>query len=105
MKTNLITYCKQHKLLLGGALALWLLLCLICTPVYTTVTLTFAQDPSGEYITTVYAGPRQHVRPADAKSRVINSGTARISFLDLSYGSHCSLSESIPWIGHMTTAA
>lgn len=96
MKTNLITYCKQHKLLLGGALALWLLLCLICTPVYTTVTLTFAQDPSGEYITTVYAGPRQHVRPADAKSRVINSGTARISFLDLSYGSHCSLKRIDP---------
>lgn len=96
MKNNLFTYCKQHKLLLGGALVIWLLLCMVLTPVYTTVTLNFAEDPSGEYITTVYAGPRQHVRPSDAKSRVINSGAARISFFDIRYGNHCSLKRIDP---------
>lgn len=90
---------RQRKLFLGCALFVWLLACLIVTPVYTTVTIKFAEDPSGEYITTVYAGPRQHVRPEDAKSRVINSGTARISFLDVRYGSHCSLKRIDPLDG------
>lgn len=87
---------KWHRFLLGGALILWLLVCIVLIPVYTTVTLDFAEDPSGEYITTVYAGPRSHVRASDAKSRVINSGTARISFLDVHYGKHCSLKRIDP---------
>ena len=79
-----------------GAIALWFLFCIAVTPVYTTVTMEFAEDPRGEVITTVYAGPRQHVRPSDAKSRVVNSGTARISFLDVRYGNHCSLKRIDP---------
>lgn len=96
MKKKWFDCSKQHKLLLGGALVLWLLACLVLTPVYTTVTLDFAEDPSGEYITTVYAGPRSHVRVSDAKSRVIDSGAARISFLDVRYGKHCSLKRIDP---------
>lgn len=96
MKKKWYNCSKQYKLLLGGALVLWLLVCILLTPVYTTVTLDFADDPSGEYITTVYAGPRSHVRASDAKSRVINSGTARISFLDVRYGKHCALKRIDP---------
>lgn len=96
MKKKWFDCSKQHKLLLGGALVLWLLVCIVLTPIYTTVTLDFAEDPSGEYITTVYAGPRSHVRASDAKSRVIDSGTARISFLDVRYGKHCSLKRIDP---------
>ncbi len=87
---------KRLGLVMGGAVFLWLLVCVVLTPIYTTVTLSFAEDPSGEYITTVYAGPREHVRPSDAKSRVINSGTAQISFLEVRYGSHCSLKRIDP---------
>ena len=32
--------------LAGAAALVWLILCLIVTPVYTTVTLTFAEDPA-----------------------------------------------------------
>ena len=80
----------------GGALVLLFLFCLLVTPVYTTVTMTFAEDPSGEVITTVYSGPRTNVSASDAKSRVVNSGVARISFLDLKYGRHCSLKRIDP---------
>ena len=96
MKKNQFINYKQHKLLLGGAMVIWLLLCMVFTPIYTTVTLELAEDPSGEYITTIYAGPRENIRPSDAKSRVINSGTARISFLDVRYGGHCSLKRIDP---------
>ena len=82
---------------LAGAAALaWLILCLIVTPVYTTVTLTFAEDPSGEVITTVFAGPGENVTSSDARSRVVNSAVARISWLDLKYGKHCSLKRVDP---------
>ena len=80
----------------GGALVLLFLFCLLVTPVYTTITMTFAEDPSGEVITTVYSGPRTNVSASDAKSRVVNSGVARISFLDLKYGRHCSLKRIDP---------
>lgn len=86
---------KQNRYILA-AIVLWLLVCALLTPVHTTVTLEFAEDPSGEFVTTVYAGPRQHVRPSDARSRVINYGTARISFLDVRYGKHCSLKRIDP---------
>lgn len=99
MKKIPVIQGRQAKLLLGCALLAWLLVCIAVTPVYTTITISFAEDPSGEYITTVYAGPRQHVRPEDAKSRVINSGTARISYLDVRYGAHCSLKRIDPLDG------
>ncbi len=86
---------KQNKYILA-ALLLWFLLCIFLTPVYTTVTMELKEDPSGEFVTTVYAGPRQHVRPSDARSRVINYGTARISFWDVRYGKHCSLKRIDP---------
>ena len=61
MKKNQFINYKQHKLLLGGAMVIWLLLCMVFTPIYTTVTLELAEDPSGEYITTIYAGPREKI--------------------------------------------
>ena len=88
---------KQNKQkLFVAAAVLWLLVCMLVTPVYTTVTLTFAEDPAGEVITTVYAGPRNNISPSDARSRVVNSGVARISWLDFQYGSHCSLKRIDP---------
>lgn len=87
---------KKYRIFVLGGILFWFLSCMIVTPVYTTVTLEFAEDPRGEVITTVYAGPRQHVRPSDARSRVVNSGTARISFLDVRYGTHCSLKRIDP---------
>lgn len=89
---------KEKKRIWGlGAIVIgWLLLCILLTPVYTTVTLTFAEDPSGEVITTIYAGARTNVSPSDARSRVVNGGIARISFLDIQYGSHCSLKRIDP---------
>lgn len=68
---------RNRKWVLAGAAALlWLLICLLVTPVYTTVTLTYAEDPSGEVITTVFAGPGENVSASEAKSRVVNSGVA-----------------------------
>lgn len=93
---NWLNSKNAYKLPIFVVLCVWLILCIFLTPVYTTVTLSFAEDPSGEYITTVYAGPREHVRAEDAKSRVINSGVARISFLELRYGKHCSLKRIDP---------
>ena len=70
---------RNRKWVLAGAAALlWLLICLLVTPVYTTVTLTYAEDPSGEVITTVFAGPGENVSASDAKSRVVNSGVAMV---------------------------
>lgn len=87
---------KQKPTLAAAIAVLFILLCVSFTPIYTTVTLTFAEDPSGEVITTVYAGPRKPVVPSDAKSRVVNSAVARISFLDIQYGGHCSLKRIDP---------
>ena len=51
---------RNRKWVLAGAAALlWLLICLVVTPVYTTVTLTYAEDPSGEVITTVLPVPEK----------------------------------------------
>lgn len=88
---------KNRTWALAAAFALiWLVICLLATPVYTTVTLNFAEDPSGEVITTVFAGPGENVSIRDARSRVVNSGTARISWLDIQYGNHCSLKRIDP---------
>ena len=87
---------QNKKKLFVAAAVLWLLVCMLITPVFTTVTLTFAEDPAGEVITTVYAGPRNNISPSDARSRVVNSGVARIFWLDFQYGSHCSLKRIDP---------
>ncbi len=87
---------KIRNLLLAAVALLWVLVCITVTPIYTTVTLSFADDPSGEYITTVYAGPRTNIYPSDLKSRVINGGVARISYLDFQYGDHCGLKRIDP---------
>ena len=80
-----ITYVEKDKRpktgVCRGRAGSAFLFCLLVTPVYTTVTMTFAEDPSGEVITTVYSGPRTNVSASDAKSRVVNSGVARIAFL------------------------
>ncbi len=75
---------------------LWTVVCLFFTPVYTTVTLTFAEDPHGEVITTVFATPREQVTARDARYRVVNRGIARISYFDLQYGEHCALKRIDP---------
>lgn len=87
---------NRRRAFAGGALFLLLLFCLFVTPVYTTVTMTFAEDPSGEVITTVYSGLRTNVSASDARSRVVNSGVARISFPELQYGGRCSLKRIDP---------
>ncbi len=86
---------KKPQICLAAAL-LWIVLCMIATPVYTTVTLSFLDDPSGEAITTVYAGPRTNVVPSDARSRVVNSAVARISYLDFQFFNRCSLKRIDP---------
>ena len=87
---------KNKKLLLGSMFCIWLLVCMVFTPVYTTVTLNFAEDPGGEVITTVFSGFGKHVSGHDARYRVVNYGVARISYLDIQYGSHCSLKRIDP---------
>ena len=41
--------------------AMWVLLCLLVTPVYTTVTVNYLPDPSGEAVTTVFTSLRCRV--------------------------------------------
>lgn len=87
---------KNRKFLIGALALIWLVVCVVLTPIYTTVTVCFEKDPSGEYITTVFAGPGENIKGSEAKSRVINSGISRISFLDIQYGKHCSLKRIDP---------
>lgn len=76
--------------------AMWVLLCLVATPVYTTVTVNFAEDPSGESVATVFTSLRENVTSKGARARAIYGGTARISFYDLQYGNHCSVKRIDP---------
>lgn len=76
--------------------AVWVLACLFFTPVYTTVSLVFADDPHGEVIAAVFAGPGKHVAAGDAKYRVVNHGIANISYLDIQAGKRCSLKRIDP---------
>ena len=105
---SLLEYVQRQRKANGG-LCLNRLISVICTIIflisrflgldttkYENVTLTFAEDPSGEVITTVFAGPGENVTSSDARSRVVNSGVARISWLDLKYGKHCSLKRIDP---------
>lgn len=74
----------------------WVLLCLLTTPVYTTVTVNYAEDPAGEAVTTVFTSLRENVTSKGARARTIYEGVARISFYDLQYGNHCSVKRIDP---------
>lgn len=74
----------------------WALLCLLVTPVYTTVTVNFSPDPSGEAVTTVFTSLRENVTSKGARARTIYEGVARISFYDIQYGKHCSVKRIDP---------
>ena len=76
--------------------AMWVLLCLLVTPVYTTITVNYADDPSGEAVTTVFTSLRENVTSKGARARTIYEGVARISFYDLQYGNHCSIKRIDP---------
>lgn len=76
--------------------AVWALLCLLVTPVYTTVTVNFSPDPSGEAVTTVFTSLRENVTSKGARARTIYEGVARISFYDIQYGKHCSVKRIDP---------
>lgn len=79
-----------------GFVTLWVLLCLLVTPVYTTVTVNFSPDPPGEAVTTVFTSLRENVTAKGARARVIYDGVARVSFCDLQYGNHCSVKRIDP---------
>ena len=91
---KILNLLKNKKLYI--VMTMWILLCLLVTPVYTTVTVNYAPDPSGEAVTTVFTSLRENVSPAGARARVIYEGVARISFYDLQYGKHCSVKRIDP---------
>ena len=91
---KLFDFLKSKKLYI--VVAMWVLLCLLATPVYTTVTVNFAQDPSGEAVTTVFTSLRENVTSKGARARSIYKGVARISFYDLQYANHCSVKRIDP---------
>ena len=79
-----------------GLVTLWILVCLLVTPVYTTITVNYGSDPSGEAITTVFTSLRENVTARGARARVIYEGVARVSFYDLQYADHCSVKRIDP---------
>ena len=91
---KILNLLKNKKLYI--VVAMWIPLCLLVTPVYTTVTVNYAPDPSGEAVTTIFTSLRENVSPAGARARVIYEGVARISFYDLQYGKHCSVKRIDP---------
>ena len=100
---NLNKLKQNKKKLFAAAAVLWLLVCMFVTPVFTTVTLTFENDPHGEVVTTVFSGPGENVSGRDEHHRVVVNGVARIFFGDLQYGSHCSLKRIDPLDQHYST--
>ena len=100
---NLNKLKQNKKKLFAAAAVLWLLVCMFVTPVFTTVTLTFENDPHGEVVTTVFSGPGENVSGRDDHHRVVVNGVARIFFGDLQYGSHCSLKRIDPLDQHYST--
>lgn len=94
MKLKRLEFLK-HKRWFAAAV-LWVLLCLVAAPVYTTVTVEFAEDPSGEAVTAVFTSLRENVTAKGARARAIYDGTARISFYDVQYGNHCSIKRIDP---------
>lgn len=91
---KILDFLKNKKLYI--VVAVWALLCLLVTPVYTTVTVNYSPDPSGEAVTTVFTSLRENVSSKGARARVIYEGVARISFYDLQYGKHCSVKRIDP---------
>ena len=91
---KLINLLKNKKMYI--VVTMWVLLCLLVTPVYTTVTVNFAGDPSGEAVTTIFTSLRENVTSKGARARVIYEGVARISFYDFQYGKHCSVKRIDP---------
>jgi len=79
-----------------GLVTLWILVCLLVTPVYTTITVNYGNDPSGEAITTVFTSLRENITARGARARVIYEGVARVSFYDLQYADHCSVKRIDP---------
>ena len=79
-----------------GFVILWAVLCLLVTPVYTTVTVNYAPDPSGEAVATVFTTLRENVTVKGARARAVYKGIARVSFCDLQYGNHCSIKRIDP---------
>ncbi len=77
-------------------MTLWILVCLLVTPVYTTITVNYGSDSSGEAITTVFISLRENVTARGARARVIYEGVARVSFYDLQYADHCSVKRIDP---------
>ena len=100
---NLNKLKQNKKKLFAAAAVLWLLVCMFVTPVFTTVTLTFENDPHGEVVTTVFSGPGENVSGRDEHHRVVVNGVARIFFGDLQCGSHCSLKRIDPLDQHYST--
>ena len=91
---KIIKLLKNKKMYI--VVAMWVLLCLVATPVYTTVTVNYADDPAGEAVTTVFTSLRENVTSRGARARTIYEGVARISFYDLQYGNHCSVKRIDP---------
>ncbi len=87
----------KNKKMYIVVVTMWVLLCLLVTPVYTTVTVNFAEDPSGEAVTTVFTSLRENVTSRGARARTIYKGVARISFYDLQYLNHCSVKRIDPF--------
>ena len=91
---KILNLLKNKKMYI--VVTMWVLLCLLVTPVYTTVTVKYSPDPSGEAVTTVFTSLRENVTSKGARARVIYEGAARISFYDLQYAKHCSIKRIDP---------
>ncbi len=82
---------------------MWLLVCLLFTPICTTVTLSFESDPHGEVVTTVFAGVGDNISGKDDHHRVVVNGVARIFYGEIQYGDHCALKRIDPLDQHYST--
>lgn len=91
-----LTEVLKHKKIDVFVVVIWTIFCLLFTPVYTTVTVNYTDDPSGEAVTTVFTSLRENVTSKGARARVIDEGVARISFYDVQYGNHCSVKRIDP---------
>ena len=91
---KILNFLKNKKLYI--VVTMWVLLCLLVTPVYTTITVNYLEDPAGEAVTTVFTSLRENVSSKGARARTIYEGVARISFYDLQYLNHCSVKRIDP---------
>ena len=91
---KILNFLKNNKEYI--VVTMWVLLCLLVTPVYTTITVNYLEDPAGEAVTTVFTSLRENVSSKGARARTIYEGVARISFYDLQYLNHCSVKRIDP---------